>query len=126
MYETFLIAQERTKGKKNMPTIIAIETEEILDEVYVALTRSQTQFRRTPLNGPPSGPSKANFNDKFIPKPTLPETRVAPIFEPLNTGVTQSVGLSGYTPYNVTAELENLKANISFVDVLRAPKKLQN
>jgi len=38
----FLVSKERMKGNKIMPTVAAIETEEISNEVYAALTRSQT------------------------------------------------------------------------------------
>jgi len=124
--ETFLFAKERAKGKKNMPTVVAIETEEISYEFYTIVTRSQTQFWPTPLNGPSPGLSKVSFNDKFIPKPSLPEIRATLISHSLNIVTTQSVGLSGYMPYNVVADLANLKANISFLEVLRAPEQQQN
>lgn len=42
MCETFLVAKERVKGMKNIPTVMAIETEEIPDEVYATINRSKT------------------------------------------------------------------------------------
>lgn len=119
--ETFLDAKEHAKGEKNMPIVATIETEEISDEVYAAISRSQAPFRPTLFNGTTSGPNKANFNDKFPPRPTQSNTRLSPISQSSNGIATQSIRLSGYTPYNLATDLANLKANISFLDVLRAP-----
>lgn len=124
--DTFLVAKKRAKGKKTMPTIAAIEIEEISYEVYDTLTRSQIQFWPTPLTGPTSISSKANFNDKLIPKSTFPETRATLVSQPSNPVATQPVGLCRYTPYNNAINLENLKENIIFLDVLKAPKQQHN
>ena len=38
--DTFLVAKQCAKRNKNMPNVATIETEEIYDEVYAAITRS--------------------------------------------------------------------------------------
>lgn len=63
--------------------------------------------------------SKANFDEKSIPKPT-PKMRIVSIYQPFNPVVMQFIRLSRYMTYNVVAYLENLKVNICLIDVLRA------
>lgn len=91
--------------------------------MYATLTKSQVKFRPTTLSSPLSGASKANFNEKPISKPNPPKTGIESIFQPINPVVNKFVELSNYMPYNVATNLVSLKVNISFLDVLRAPKK---
>lgn len=42
--DAFLDDKKCEKRKKSMPTVTTIETEEISDEVYAAITRSQAPF----------------------------------------------------------------------------------
>lgn len=42
--ETFLVAKEHTKWKKNIPTVTTIKIEEIDDDIYTTVTQSQTPF----------------------------------------------------------------------------------